>query len=497
MSRRARHGVVVVAEPVPAEPPVAVEQPVPVEPPVPGPAGAPAAPGEAAPALPGQRNASPISSEVQPDAVELEERPPPAVARLTLYGVTALIACAVTWAAVFSVDEIVVAPGKLITTKPTIVVQPLETSIIRSIDVAAGDIVHAGQPLATLDATFTQSDADQAQTKLSALEAQVERSEAELAGTDYTKQAGNGADERLQSQLFAQRRAYYIAQLQNYDQQIAGQAAVKQSSEAQETVLRDRRATLAQIEDVRQTLYNQQTGSLLNLLTSRDARLDVDANLANISGSGVEAEHAMAKIAADRQAFIEDFRRATMEQLVEFRSKRDEAAEELKKIQLRRNMITLTAPADAVVLDLAQRSIGSVVREAEPIVTLVPLNVPLEAEVSINARDIGHIQTGEPTRIKFDAYPFQKFGTASGTIRMVSRDAFPADPKGEATGAAALPFFKARVLLADKALQASGEPVHLLPGMTVTAEIKVGRRRILSYFMYPLLRGLDDAIREP
>ena len=102
--------------------------------------------------------------------------------------------------------------------------------------------------------------------------------------------------------------------------------------------------------------------------------------------------------------------------------------EELKKMELRRNMVALTAPADAVVLDLAQRSIGSVVREAEPIVTLVPLNVPLEAEVSRSVRAISVAsRPHEEVRIKLDAYPFQKFGTATGTIRTISRDAFSPD----------------------------------------------------------------------
>ena len=106
-----------------------------------------------------------IISEFQPDAVELEERVPPRIARLTLYGITLMIAAAVAWASLASIDEIVVAPGRLITKQPTIIVQPLETSIIRSIDVAAGDVVHAGQTLATLDPTFCQSDVDQQRAK--------------------------------------------------------------------------------------------------------------------------------------------------------------------------------------------------------------------------------------------------------------------------------------------------------------------------------------------
>jgi HlyD family secretion protein len=391
----------------------------------------------------------------------------------------------------------VIAPGKLVTTQPTIVVQPLETSIIRTIEVKAGEVVHAGQTLATLDATFSQADVDQQQAKFSALDAQVRRIEAELAGNDYT--AGDTPDQMLQAQLFGQRRAFYTAQLQNFEQQIAGQSAALLASKNQEAVLNDRRDGLSQIEAARERLYNKQSGSLITLLGSRDARLDVESDLTAVRGRADEAAHAYAKLSADRQAFIEDFRRAAMEQLVELRGQRDMADEELKKMALRRNMVVLTAPADSVVLDLAQRSVGSVVREAEPVVTLVPINVPLEAEVSINTRDIGRVAVGKEARIKLDAYPFQKYGTATGEVRTISQDTFLTGQQEQTATPSqpAAPFFKARILLADTRLNATDVPVRLLPGMTVTTEIKVGNRTVISYFLYPLLRGLDNAIREP
>ncbi|MDK1374021.1 MULTISPECIES: HlyD family type I secretion periplasmic adaptor subunit [unclassified Sinorhizobium] len=447
--------------------------------------------------LAGRPPLPPVIAEFQSDAVELEERVPPKIARLTLYGVAALIAAAVLWASISSIDEVVVAPGKLVTTRPTIILQPLETSIVRSIDVTTGEVVRAGQALVMLDATFSQSDFDQQRVKLAAFDAQIERIEAELDNADYSLIAGNSPEERLQLQLFGQRRAFYVAQLQNFDQQIAGQLAAIEAGKNQEVILLDRRESLTRIENARETLYKKEKGSLINFLSSRDARLDVDANLSQLRGKSAEAEHALARLRADRQAFIEDFRRTSTEQLVELRGQRDTASTEVKKMELRREMVALTAPADAVVLDLAQRSVGSVVREAEPIVTLVPLNVPLEAEVEINARDIGRVTADEEVRIKFDAYPFQKYGTASGSIRTISRDAFtPSQQEASAVHAAA-PFFKARVTLGDTELRAPPGTVRLLPGMTVSAEIKVGRRTVISYFLYPLLRGLDDAIREP
>src|SRR5215475_1497212 len=118
---------------------------------------------------------SPVITEFQSDAIEVENRTPPFVARATLYCILALIAVAVTWASVSQVDMIVTAQGKLITTRPNLVVQPLETSVIRDIHVKAGDRVNKGDLLATLDPTFSQADLDQLRNRVAAFDASINR----------------------------------------------------------------------------------------------------------------------------------------------------------------------------------------------------------------------------------------------------------------------------------------------------------------------------------
>src|SRR5205085_1456413 len=127
----------------------------------------------------------PAVAEFQSDAVEVEERTPPRFARLTLYCVVALILASVGWAAGSQVDMIVTAQGKLITTRPNLVVQPLETSVIREIHVRAGDVVNRGDTLATLDPTFSQADLDQLRTRVAAFDASINRLKAELGGYEF------------------------------------------------------------------------------------------------------------------------------------------------------------------------------------------------------------------------------------------------------------------------------------------------------------------------
>ncbi|TWG49605.1 MULTISPECIES: HlyD family type I secretion periplasmic adaptor subunit [unclassified Aminobacter] len=438
----------------------------------------------------------PVATEFQSDSIEIERRPPPVVSRVTLYGLTLLIISAVTWASLSQMDEIVTAQGELVTTQPTIIIQPLETSIIRSLDVKPGDLVRKGQTLATLDPTFSEADFNQKRARHATLNAQIARLEAELSGTDYAGIAENSTEAQHEVELFRQRRAFYDAQMRNFDEQIATQQAALESSRNEEAVLVARRDNLGRIEDARKALYERETGSLLNLLGSRDARLDVDANLSRVTGAAMVASRTLAKLQADRQVFIEDYRRATMEQLSELRSEREGVREELKKMELRHNMVALSSPADAVVLQTADRSIGSVVKDAEPLMTLVPLDVPLEAEVYIHPRDIARVDKGSLARIKFDAFPFQKYGAAHGSVRTVSHGTFA---KPGAQPAESAPHqFRAHVEVDSSLLKSpGGDAPVLLPGMTVTTEIKVGQRSVISYFLYPLIKGLDESIREP
>jgi HlyD family secretion protein len=437
-----------------------------------------------------------VVAEFQSDAVEIEQRTPPRMGRVTLYCVVALIAAAIAFACVSRVDMIVTAQGKLITMRPNLVVQPLETSVVRDIRVKAGDSVNRGDVLATLDPTFSQSDLDQLRGRLAAFDASIDRLRAELDGAPYVVGDSANADQALQRKVFLQRKTAYDLQIQNYDAQIASAQANLKTAQDEELVLTQRLDTMQSIEAMRNTLMAKEVGSRLNFLLSRDARLEVESNLARVRGSIVDNMHRLEKAHADQEVFAAEFRRTAYQELVETLPKRNGAAEEFKKAELRLQMIVLHAPADAVVLEMANRTVGSVVREAETMFVLVPRDETLRAEVNIEGRDIGQVAVGQAVRIKFEAFPFQKYGTANGEVRVISQDSFSPDAKAEGARRASSPYYRVLIDLRDMHLRLPPERAQLIPGMAVTAELKVGKRTIISYFLYPLLRGLDESIRE-
>jgi HlyD family secretion protein len=437
-----------------------------------------------------------VVTEFQSDAIEIENRTPPRVARLTLYCVVALIATAVAFASVSQVDMIVTAEGKLITTRPNLVVQPLETSVVREIHVRPGDRVSQGDVLATLDPTFSQADLDQLRNKVAAFDATIDRLRAELGGNDYGIENAGNADVALQRKVFLQRKSAYVAQIENYDAQIASAQSNLKTAQDEEAVLVQRLETMKSIETMRSTLMDKEVGSKLNLLLSRDARLEVESNLARVRGNIADNIHRVDKARGDQKVYAEEFRRTAYQELVDALTKRDTAAEDLKKVELRRQLIVLKAPADAVVLDIASRTVGSVVREAETLFVLVPSGVPLQAEVNVDGRDIGQVKVGQSARIKFEAFPFQKYGTGKGAVRVISHDSFSPDPKSDVARRATAPYYRVQIDLVDTHLRLPQDRGDLIPGMAVTAELTVGRRSVMSYFLYPLLRGLDESIRE-
>ena len=201
-----------------------------------------------------------------------------------------------------------------------------------------------------------------------------------------------------------------------------------------------------------------------------------------------------------------------------------QTGEELSKAIRSNELVELKVPEDLpfkrfVVLEVADRSVGSVLRPDEPLFRLVPIDVPLEVEVEIAGRDISKIRAASPEQmaaamraynsdqepdlpegsrvsVKLASFPFQKHGALEGVVRTISEGSFE---KNSANGAGTgLTMYKARIRLEDSVmLDDVPDNFRLMPGMTTTAEIKVGRRRVIEYFLYPLLRYQSESIREP
>ena len=426
-----------------------------------------------------------------PDADEIERSPLPWAARLTLHSLLLVVVAFVVWASLFEVDRVVEARGKLITPLPNVIVQPLETSILQSIDVRVGQVVRQDQQLATLDPTFTQADQTQLETRLRSLETQAGRLQAELGGAPAAASPGADEDSRLQARLSAEREANYRAQKAKQDEAVARLRAALETNRQDQHSVQQRLASVKELEAMQERLAEKKFVSRAMLLETRDRRLGLERETQLARNREQELKRDLAGAEADKDAFDKTWRQRTMEELLATLRDRDSIAEQLQKAQMRRKLVTLSAPSDAVVLEIAKVSAGSVVREAETLFTLVPLDSGLLAEVQIDSADIGYVKQGATARIKLDSFPFQRHGTLTGSVRTISGDAFQRE------GGAGGDFYLSRIEWGDSRLKRMPEHARLLPGMTLRAEIVVGKRSVISYLLWPLTKAVEESIREP
>ncbi|HNI83454.1 MAG TPA: HlyD family type I secretion periplasmic adaptor subunit [Rhodocyclaceae bacterium] len=426
-----------------------------------------------------------------PEVHALEHAEPPHGPRVLLYALLALVVTALVWASVSEIDILAIGRGRLVTPLPNLVVQPLEASILKSIDVRVGQQVRQGTVLAPLAPTFAQADAGQLGARRDSLAQRAQRLEAELHGNPATPSTAAG-QEGVQARLMAERQAAHAARLKQYDESIARLRAALETNRRDEATLAERVHSLAELEAMQAELEARQFGSRAKVLELRERKLEVERDRNIAAHRDQELRREIAAAEAERTGYLRTWRQDSLEKLSQTVQERDEVTAQLDKTRLRTDLIRLTAPQDGVVLEIGKRSVGSVLKEAEPLFTLVPMNAPLEAEVEIGPGDVGLIRPGDTVRIKFDTYPFQKHGTARGRVLHVSPDAFSRQGPGGATTS----YYLARVALDDTRLDGIAQPTLLLPGMSLTGEIVVGRRSVIAFFLYPLIRTLDESLRE-
>lgn len=447
-------------------------------------------------------NKPPVSARVAkpvveflPDADEIELRPLPAFARITLPVLVCTLIAAVLWASFSEIDQVVVAHGRLINPLPNIIVQPLETSIVQKIDVRVGQIVKKGERLAMLDPTFAQADEAQLRIKLSSLNTQSESLATELAGTSGAAAKSGDADSLLQSRLGLERKANFQAQMNKIEENVARLRASLETNRRDQQVLAARLKSVLEIETMQEKLVAQQYGARLRLLEAQDKRLEVERDQLLTKNREQEIKRELGALEAEKSAFNKGWRQKAMEDMLGISRERDAVLEQLQKADKRHQMVSLIAPSDAVVLEIAKLSPGSIVREAEAFFTLVPLAAELEAEVQIDSLDVGYIRKGDAAHVKLDAFPFQRHGDLAAKVRTISEDAFRRDTAQGQGGLDA--YYLSRIALGVSRLKKMTPQSRLLPGMTLTAEIVVGKRTVMSYLLWPLTKALDESVREP
>ena len=191
---------------------------------------------------------------------------------------------------------------------------------------------------------------------------------------------------------------------------------------------------------------------------------------------------------AERTSLVAETRRIALDTLNDAEQKTTGYGQELVKSEARKGYMTLIAPVDGTVQQLAVHTVGGVVTEAQVLMMVVPQDHVLEVEAFLDNKDIGFVNPDQIAEVKIETFPFTKYGTIPATVTHVSHDAISDEKKGL--------IYSTRVKLARATMQVEDKTVHLSPGMAVTVEIKTGQRRVIEYFLSPLLQHTNESLRE-
>ena len=431
--------------------------------------------------------------EFQPDALEIKHERLPWWARYGIWSAFLFMAGAVVWATFGKVDMVVTAEGKLVTDSPNIVMKPLERTVIKSINVKVGEVVKKDQILFTFDPVMNVAEAERLASELSTLGAQVDRLLAEFKHLKYEVSDPQNEDQVWQKAIYDQRQKFYEEKIRYYDQSIkqiqASQHTTSESLAKQEEQLE----AIKRIELMFTELQEKNTVSLKETLEIQIQRMELEASVINLRNTLVEQQHQEQTAIASKNSYIEEWRNSISTELVSVQRELTSTQKQYDKSQAQLTYDVLRAPCNAMVHEIASFPVGSAVREAEALITLVPLDSEIELEAEVRPQDIGRVHIGSEVRVKLNSFPFQKHGTLDGVVRTISEDSFE---KQQGEPGSARTYYRTRITLSGH-LRKVKDDFRLIPGMECQAEIKVGERRIIEYLIHPLIKSLDESMREP
>jgi hemolysin D len=427
----------------------------------------------------------------------------PWVKRSVLYVLAAMIIALVALVSFAHLDRVVTATGRLVPVSGALTVQPLDKGIITKILVSVGDTVKKGQVLAKLDATFVNADLTEVEKKVASLSPQKRRIEAEEAGEPFRADLAQPYD-LIQDTIFKKRASELQAGVQDFDQRInsteADVVGFRQDLADYESRLKIARET----EDMNAKLAADGIISHLTMIGIQDQRIELERKLGEIKNKLLATEHTLESLKQEREVYIQRWHNDNLNNLVLVSNELEQAEGDLAKARKHSVLTDLVAPMDAVVLKVPKLSTGAVTTDAEPLFSLMPSDAPLEADVSIDAKDSGFVKVGDPVRIKLETYRYLEHGMAGGVVKTISQDSFTEMSSQDAvtrelgsSNTSRSPYFDARITITAMDLHDVPRPVRLVPGMTLTADIVVGRRTIIWYLIGGALRSGSEAMREP
>lgn len=434
--------------------------------------------------------------EFLPSTLELQETPVSPAPRVVMWLLIAFALIALLWALFGRIDIVASGRGKIIPNDKVKTIQSVGTAAVRAIHVDDGQFVKAGEALIDLDSTDPEADVSRLQYDMKSARLSVARNQIFLDAIDRMKGSAklpalegiSEADIRNEQRSLDGQLAEFRGRLGELDAEIARRHAEENSSRERISKLEQTsRIATQRVEDFK-SLLDKNFISKHAYQDREQYRIEQQQDLAVEKSRLLEVRAALSESQRKREVLVAETRRIAMDQIEKGEHQSSTTSQELLKAEQRNRLTQLTAPVDGTVQQLAVHTVGGVVTEAQPLMVIVPKDNPLQVEVYLENKDIGFVKAGQAAEVKVEAFPYTKYGTLQGKVLHISNDAINDEKRGL--------IFLARIQLEKATMRLEEREVSLTPGMAVTVEIKTGNRRVIEYFLSPLLQYSSESFKE-
>jgi HlyD family secretion protein len=439
-----------------------------------------------------------------PPLLRIQEKPAAPLAGWMLRLILALLVAMLAWAVLGRLDIVAVADGKLVPSSYLKIVQPAEQGIVKEILVQEGQRVREGQVLIRMDSVLTAADVQAIKAEYDDRRLALRRVDAQLAGKPLERRRDDPPA------LYERVAAQHAANVQAYENALAQEKSLLDKARFDLSAAEQTKVKLEQVlphyveqEKAYEKLTSDGFSGRILYTDKRRERIEKEQDLRAqefiIGSSRALIEQSQRKIAQ----ISADYRRQLQAERVAVAADLQKAEQELAKHEHRQALLELRAPAGGTVKDLATHTAGTVAAPGTILMTLVPEDETLVAEVWIGNDDVGFVRAGQEVKLKLASFQFQKYGMIEGKVLRVSADATEApspNTRSDALTGRDRPMgplaYRAIVELATQELNTDGARYALSPGMQVAAEIHLGTRSVLEYVLSPVQKAFHEAGRE-
>ena len=430
-------------------------------------------------------------NEFLPAVLEVTETPPSPVARIVLWTLMLMLVLGLLWTIFGNVDEVAVAPGKVVPQGQVKVVQSQYSGVVKAILVKDGQQVKAGELLVELDQTVSAADLAQMRKQVAYYNLEIERLLAEQNDTLFQPKITPEMDPHdvsTQMKLYESRTREIRSRLLQSEAKVGEQRAQLIASEANRKKYADLLAVAREREGKMKELLVANAVSYFNYLDYQAKRMELEQNLAAQMAEISRVESSLQQAMREWSTLKAEREKDIAAKMVDDRKQLQTYDEELKKAVQKSRQSKIIAPVDGRVTQLAVHTLGGVVTEAQSLMIIVPAGTTLEIEAWAANKDIGFLKAGQAAEVKIETFNFQRYGTIDATVTSISADATEDKEKGRV--------YRMVLALQQQDVEVAGKNVPLSPGMSATAEVKIRQKRIIEFFLDPFRKYKSEALRE-